>query len=78
MDAEAQFSLEAFEFPPKNDIQEQVESVLKKGINIPVRSEARLSSEEQDLLVRTTDYIEPVYEKENAPALKRKTRLKAK
>lgn len=76
VDAEAQFSLDSFEFPPKEKIQEQVDSALKKGLNVPSRMETRLAEEEKELFVRTTDFVTPTFEKESAPPLKRKSQLK--
>jgi TolB-like protein len=57
VDAEAQFSLDSFEFPPKERIQEQVDSALKKGLGCPARIETRLSEEEKELFVRTMEYM---------------------
>ncbi|MDP2982041.1 MAG: tetratricopeptide repeat protein [Candidatus Latescibacter sp.] len=57
VDAEAQFSLDSFEFPPKDRMQQQVDSALKKGLNVPARKETRLAEEEKELFVRTTDYV---------------------
>jgi hypothetical protein len=57
VDAEAQFSLDSFESPPKDKIQEQVDSAMKKGADVPERKEAWLAEEEKELFVRTSDYV---------------------
>jgi adenylate cyclase len=76
VDAEAQFSLDSFEFPPKEQIQKQVESALKKGLNVPSRMETRLSEDEKELFVRTTDFVAPTSEEDRGKLSKRKFRLK--
>jgi adenylate cyclase len=76
VDAEAQFSLDSFEFPPKEQIQKQVESALKKGLNVPSRIETRLSEDEKELFVRTTDFVAPSSEEDRGRPSKRKPYLK--
>jgi adenylate cyclase len=76
VDAEAQFSLDSFEFPPKEQIQNQVESALKKGLDIPLRMETRLSEDEKELFVRTTDFVAPTSEEDRGKPSRRKPRLK--